>query len=399
MTVRNSTRRRPRKPRKDFPLYAHANGQWCKQINGTKYYFGTWDDWQGAEREFDEQKDALRAGVRPEKSSNRVALTVRTLCNKFLESKDSEVKSGEIVPGTFRQLQRMCQIACKAFGGNRAVEHLTPDDFSRVRREFVLRNDSPNTLRTEIRWFKSIFNHAHKEQMVTTPIAFGDGFKPPSKETLRKYRKEQARKHGKKLFTPKQCRALIKSSKPPIKAMLLLALNCGCKNKDLRAMVFNDIDLENAWLDYPRAKTGTDRIAKLWPETVEAISDWLVKRPDAKFEQHSELVFLTRQGKPFGCDPGNDWNGGKASDALSVAFRRLMDKHEMWRPGLNWTALRHTYRTWADEVGDTSAVRLTMGHTDDSIDDVYREEINRKRLFKVAKHVRWKLFRSGRAAK
>lgn len=399
MTVRNSTKPKPGKPRRDFPLFAHQSGQWAKKINGRFVYFGPWDDPAEAERKFDEQKTNLRAGILPAPKQSSTALTVRTLCNKFLEHKDTEVEAGEITAGTFNQLKRMCELACEVFGHNRAVQHLTPDDFAKVKRQFLKVNKSPNTMRTEIRWFRSIFNHAYKAAMLEKPIQFGNAFTPPSKDTLRKYRNKQARRHGKKLFTPKQCRTLINTAKLPLRAMLLLALNSGCKNKDLRDMVFTDVDLHEGWLDYPRSKTGNDRVARLWPETVEAINEWIDERPKPTFDQHSELIFLTRQGKPYGCDPGNDWNNGKASDALQVAFRRLMDKQEMWRPGLNWTALRHTYRTWADESGDLPAVRLTMGHVDDSIDEVYREEIARKRLFKVAKHVRWKLFKSQKKAR
>jgi integrase len=50
--------------------------------------------------------------------------------------------------------------------------------------------------------------------------------------------------------------------------------------------------------------------------------------------------------------------------------------------------LRHTFRTIADEVRDTPAVRLVMGHTESSIDDTYRERISDDRLVVVTEHVR-----------
>ncbi len=40
----------PKKPAKTkgFPLTPNGNGQWSKKINGKVYYFGTWDDPDGA---------------------------------------------------------------------------------------------------------------------------------------------------------------------------------------------------------------------------------------------------------------------------------------------------------------------------------------------------------------
>jgi len=52
---------KPAKSYPEFPLTAHANGQWCKKICGRVHYFGAWADPQAALNLYLDQRDDLRA--------------------------------------------------------------------------------------------------------------------------------------------------------------------------------------------------------------------------------------------------------------------------------------------------------------------------------------------------
>jgi hypothetical protein len=76
MQKRTATKQRPEKGRdvrKDFPLYAHGNGQWAKTIRGNKHYFGPWDDPSSAEAEYLRQQEYLQVGLKPPASATAAA--------------------------------------------------------------------------------------------------------------------------------------------------------------------------------------------------------------------------------------------------------------------------------------------------------------------------------------
>src|SRR5215471_1368635 len=85
---------KPAKPYPDFPLTAHPAGYWCKKIRGKLHYFGPWADPDGALAKYLEQKDALHAGRQPRPEAG--SLTVKDLCNQFLNAKQALVDSSEL---------------------------------------------------------------------------------------------------------------------------------------------------------------------------------------------------------------------------------------------------------------------------------------------------------------
>src|SRR5947199_5120333 len=85
---------KPSKPRPDFPLFPHAAGVWAKKIRGKLHYFGPWSDPDGALAKYLEQKDALHAGRKPREATE--GITVKELCNQFLNAKRALVESGEL---------------------------------------------------------------------------------------------------------------------------------------------------------------------------------------------------------------------------------------------------------------------------------------------------------------
>ena len=99
---------KPPKPHPDFPLYPHPTGYWAKKIRGKLHYFGPWEDPDGALTQYLENKDDLHAGRTPRAAQD--ALTVKDAVNAFLNSKDAQVKAGELGQRTRSEYQEATDI-------------------------------------------------------------------------------------------------------------------------------------------------------------------------------------------------------------------------------------------------------------------------------------------------
>jgi len=376
---------KPAKPRPDFPLYPHLSGKWAKTIRGRTHYFGTWDDPEGALREYLDQKDDLYAGRVPR--SRTGALTVAGLGNEFLRHCRAKMEAGDLSPRTYRDYVSTTDRIVRVLGKGGTVEGLGPADFARLRAD-IASTRGPVSLSNEITRARVVFHFAFKNLLIAAPVQYGMALQRPSKKTLR----QAKAKNGKRMFDAEECRQLIDHAHTPeLKAMMMLGLNCGFGNSDCSKLPLDALDLDAGWLDYPRPKTGIPRRCPLWPETVAALREVLGRRERrdrlhaAKAGGPSPTVFLTK----FGTLYEND------QTTVTNEFAKVLDRLGLRRPGRGFYTLRHVFRTVADSTRDFPACRAIMGHCDDSMDAVYREGVDDARLVAVVEHVRAWLWPEG----
>jgi len=377
MTNSNSTpadtQRKPERP-EGSPLFWHPSGRWCKKIRGKQVYFGRGSH-EEALAEYLKQKDDLHSGRVPREEPE--GLTVYNLCAKFLTAKKDQRDSGELSPHTFLEYGNLCKRLIKVFGKDRLVSDLRQDDFAKLRKSMA-KGWGPVRLAAEIVRTRTPFNWAFKSGMVDKPMNFGEGFKRPSKKVLRKHKADK----GPRMFEAEEIRRMIDAAGQPLKAIILLGINCGYSNSDIGALPIKALDLDRGWVTFARVKTGIMRRSPLWPETVQALREWLATRPEPKDATHAGLVFLTYYG--------GTW--AKLGDSpVSKQIRKLLDGLKI-NGGRSYYHLRHTLQTIGDESGDFLAVRSIMGHSSSDIADCYRERLSDARLQKVVQHVHDWLF-------
>lgn len=254
---------KPAKPHPDFPLYPHSSGQWAKRIRGRVRYFGAWSDPDAAMAKWLKQKDDPLAGREPEDGDG---LTVGRLANLFLAAKKRRITSGELKLATWHDYHRECQRVVSILGPGRLVANLRPADFERMR-AVLAKTHNATTLCDDITRIRVMFKFAYDAGLIDRPVKYGQSFKKPSKATLRKLRQH----NGPLMFQADELRKIIDKAGVQLRAMILLGINCGLGNNDCAMLPMQALNLKAGWLDYGRPKTGIHRRCPLWPETIAAI--------------------------------------------------------------------------------------------------------------------------------
>lgn len=388
-----------------FPLYLHKTGQFAKKVRGRVFYFGR--DRSEALAKWQEQEDDLRAGRMVRPKSEAATATVSHACNLLLTQKRALVDSGEFSMRTWRDYQSAGKRLTEHFGRNRLLTDLRAQDFAEFR-AVCAKGRGAVSLANTLRYVRAILKFSYDAELVDQPIRYGKALALPSQAVLRAVRHEQ----GPRMFTADEIRTLldgktvqqdgsdpedISGALPTLKAMILMAINCGFGQSDCSNLPLRDIELDRGWHNFPRPKTKEPRRCALWPETVAAIREYLKVRPAPKEAHLKDRVFLTRFGDEFvkvRVNVKDEKTTVVPIDAVGLIFGKLLTKMEMKRPGVAFYSLRRTFRTVADEVNDQPAIALIMGHSAKADDMAarYRQTISDERLKAVSDYVRAWLF-------
>lgn len=363
----------PKPPKiKGSPLTPHANGQYCKKINSRLYYFGTEHD--SALRFFYDTASAIADGVEPAVRHDADRIAIVDLVNLYLEARHQEVESGQLTPRQFTEYRSIGRLLVAHFGRSRSVESIGPSDFGRLRASMSKKWKTAR-LTNQIGRVRTIFKWAKTNGHIAHEARFGNQFERPSARARRLARGNASAR----MFTPAEIRRLIDAApNVRLKTSILLGINCGFGNKDCSDLLIEQVDLERGIIDHRREKTGIERTATLWPETIEAIRGCIDRRTQGR-------VLITRFGMPYVRDRVHTDPMGRVSkvtpiNSIAREFRKL-------KPSRGFYALRHTFSTVAHDTGDVHAVARIMGHSLHGMAAVYVQRIRIERLQLIAQCV------------
>jgi integrase len=364
-----------KKPRASFPLTPHASGRgWSKKYRGHQLFIAERVA-EAAVEEFNRLARLIDTGqYRPEqkrKAPSRV--TVGDVVRRYVEERERDVDAGRLTCGACDDYDDAGNDMVTAFGGDKLVCDLDPDNFTRLYRAWA-DGDSPlgsHALGRMVQSCRTIFKHAYENAWVESIPRYGSVFRKPAAE----------KKQGVG-FTLEEARALVAAaaaSNVQLEAMLLLMLNGGYTAKDCAALPRSAVDFDANIVHFPRPKMkrrrALARVMVLWPETAEALKEVMLRRPK------DELVFRTVHGNP--------WVQG-LTDSVRLLCERLQDAMGWDVRGPSW--LRHLHRTIADELEKPHAAARLMGHRIPGIAETYIDTIEHCRVEEITLHIRARLW-------
>lgn len=384
-----SQQTKPDKPYPEFPLFPHPKGYWCKKIKGKQWVFGPWADPDAALQKYLDWRDQIMAGRDPRRqvAETSQGVTVKELCNLFLVAKKNAMEVKELSIRSYAEYRGEAKRLCDCLGRETGVATLMPADFAKLRASYP-ETWGIVTVMGHITKTKAIFKFGYDNRILERDVSFGTVFVKSSRSQFRRVRQQAESERGLLLFTAEELKTVVGKADGWLKPAILLGIQAGLGNRDVAGLTDKHVDLERGWVVYSRPKTGVYRSFPLWPETVAAIRAYSEKRVSPKDERHANLCFLTRQGCPLVTEMVHPDGRHIQVNNPTLSFAKLLKAEELKRADLNFYSLRRTFETVAGESKDQVAVDHIMGHADDSMGGVYRQNIERARLDAVVQHVR-----------
>jgi len=226
------------------------------------------------------------------------------------------------------------------------IADFTIEKFAAWKLSLKERGYSPESINHYLGAVRAMFTFAEETDIVE---------KAPKLKRVRNDARPKAGSKEKPLYTPDDLQKLLEKADPQMKAMIMLALNCGFGPKDIRDLTWSHFHGERVTL--PRTKTGVCQTYLLWRETRVLLAEIqqerakLIVRMAKRGVQHYDNghVFMTRFWKP--------WN----KDAVAEQFRKLCKKAGI--PCYGFYRLRHCASTAMSLVATPHVHRKFMRHS------------------------------------
>ncbi|QDV44097.1 hypothetical protein Enr13x_39580 [Stieleria neptunia] len=347
-----------------------------------------------------EGRSILQSGLpwSPITSASHHSYTVGAVATAYRLALAERLQKGQVSPEHVACMKGRCDRLVKYFGAKTLVAALTPKHFDAVSEQVMIsRVDGSRRnwkgYQSEISKMRHILTWARKQNLLPALPDYGSNF-PMGRQAYEREANRQRRTKGVKitesrvkLFQRPEITAMLDVADDDVKAWIYIGLNLALENKELSYLCAGDFSQDSAgewWFGENRIKSGEPRLAHVWPETIDAVKAAMKVRPEPAEDEFEDRLFLNAHGRPLRPEVSNV--------QFTRRFRSCMELADCYKAYRGFQSLRHTFRTYAGNCGDTEAVEWVMGHetfgkefTRES--STYTHAIARTRLMAVSKAV------------
>lgn len=399
---------RQEKPAKDFPLFWHARGYWCKKIDGRQVPYTA--DWRESLKLWEADDEARRRGQVLPSLAPTVRYTVQDGCDLLMDQQKRRFLEGKIEDVQLAKYRREMEHFAGSVGAHTPLNRLASDEgpalFELARGKAVARG--LEVAEQHIGYVRKMLALAHKRGMMPEP-RYLDSFEKPDAKQRAKVKLKDVAEHGARAWSVPELRLIVKHAWGYSErefALVLLGLNGGFGADDAALLRDNMIDRERGMiLGAYRGKTMRQRAVPLWTVTLWAIDRARAVRPAPKDPAHADRLFLTRKGqlvarKTVKLDADGDVKRTGRVDAAAQAFDKVLEaveaaeKVKVRKHKTGFYTLRAMFRTLATGTGiDNDLIAVIKGQRfQRPVDEYYLRGDLREKLVAVTDHVFNQLF-------
>jgi integrase len=329
----------PRSRPASNPISFHKHTkQYYVTRNGKRIYLGS------------DKKEALKKyhrmglGVETRNTENRVAseITIKELANRFIATQRANWKNPKV---TIKCYQAWLGRFLRDYPELKACK-FSIEMFSEWKLSLKERGYSAESINHYLSAVRSIFNFAEDMDLIS---------KAPKLNRVKNEPTPRVGSKKKPLYSREQIKLLLENSCIQMKAMILLALNCGFGPKDMHDLKWEDIDGKRITL--PRSKTGVSQTYLLWEETKQVLDALRLERRKLIERLAKRERIRSDNGQVFVTKFWNPWN----KDAISNKFQKLCKRSKV--PCYGIYRLRHCASTAMSMVANPHLQMKFLRHS------------------------------------
>jgi integrase len=323
----------------DNPVSYHKHtGQYYITRAGKRIYLGA-DKIEALQRY---HRISLGQDMLPQEAKADPNISLKELANRFIAAQSANWKNPKVTLMSYKQwLKRFLEDHSRLKASQFTVER-----FADWKLSLKAQGYAPETINHFLCAVRAIFSFAEDTGLIE---------KAPKLGRIKNESPPPLGAKEKPLYSPQQIQSLIKNAGFQLKAMLLLALNCGFGPKDLHDLKWEDIEGERVTL--PRSKTGVCQTYLLWAETYDSLQKIRQTRAAQIFKLAKKGTHRNDTGHVFVTYCWKPWN----KDAIAEEFRKLCKKADV--PCYGIYRMRHCASTAISMVASPHVQRKFMRHS------------------------------------